>query len=93
MTLVTTLRSFDSLQDRCRATIVRHLANEVGTIDRLPIPKPIKNYIGELVNVGDVQRHGQPETVDFTTVNRKSIEKQRRSPRMCLKEWPEVTSQ
>lgn len=93
MTLVTALRSFNNLQDRCRATILRHLANTVGTIDRLPVPRLMKNYIGELADVGGVEHSFRLERQHINCANRQSTNKRHRSPRMCLKNWPEeVTS-
>lgn len=49
MRLVLTVRSFSSLQDRCRAAVVRHLVNGTRSLDCLPIPVPIKLYISELI--------------------------------------------
>jgi hypothetical protein len=72
MTLVTALRSFNNLQDRCRATILRHLANTVGTIDRLPVPRLMKNYIGELADVGGVEHSFRLERQHINCANRQS---------------------
>lgn len=48
MSLGVTLRTFDSLQDRCRAIIAQsmHVGNET---DQLPLPKRIKAYVKELL--------------------------------------------
>ena len=41
------LRSFDNLQDRCRAVIALYCTNN--DIDMLPIPKSMKEYIDEIL--------------------------------------------
>jgi len=50
MTLVASVRSFSSLQDRCRAVVARHLANASRTgVDSLPLPAPLRKYIADVV--------------------------------------------
>ena len=46
MTLGRRFRSFNNLQDRCRATIMREIYNKSDT-DLLPIPKSIKRYLND----------------------------------------------
>ncbi|KAK2170925.1 hypothetical protein NP493_1125g00003 [Ridgeia piscesae] len=48
MTLTLALRTFDSLQDRCRAAVARLVGRE-NDIDRLPIPNQIKTYVKEVL--------------------------------------------
>ena len=54
MTLGRRFRSFNDLQDRCRATIMREIYNESDT-DLLPIPKSTKRYLND-----DYNRHRGP---------------------------------
>ena len=46
MTVVTALRSYTNLQDRCRATILFNL-QEKKDIDSLPLPTRLKDYVTE----------------------------------------------
>ena len=46
MTLGRRFRSFNDLQDRCRATIMREIYNESDT-DLLPIPTNTKRYLND----------------------------------------------
>ena len=50
MTLGRRFRSFNNLQDRCRATIMREIYNEADT-DLLPIPKSTKRYLNDDYNL------------------------------------------
>ena len=47
MTLGVRLRSFDSLQDRCRSVIAQYCRNN--GIDQLPLPNKIRTYIKEVL--------------------------------------------
>ena len=89
MTLVRTLRNFNSLQDRCRATIVSHLTNGFGTIDRLPVPSSVKSYIRELIHFGDAEHDCQRSEVKRIALSERT-EKTRHAPRRCLKDWSEI---
>jgi len=53
MTLVASVRSFSSLQDRCRAVVARHLVNTSRTagVDSLPLPLTLCQYVSEVVDV------------------------------------------
>ena len=48
MGLGVTLRSFQSLQDRCRALVARQLTEE-NALDQLPLPNRMKGYIKEVM--------------------------------------------
>ena len=50
MTLGRRFRSFNNLQDRCRATIMREIYNESDT-DLLPIPMCTKRYLNDDYNL------------------------------------------
>jgi len=53
MTLVASVRSFSSLQDRCRAVIARHLVNPSPSIvASLPLPGPLRRYVAAVVPEG-----------------------------------------
>ena len=53
MTLTASVRSFTSLQDRCRAVIARHLVIPSRTaVDTLPLPLSLKQYVSDVVDVG-----------------------------------------
>ena len=48
MSVGVTLRGFESLQDRCRATIARILQQD-NELEQLPLPSRVKTYIKELM--------------------------------------------
>lgn len=80
MTLVASVRSFSNLQDRCRAVVARHLANPSRTsVDALPLPQPLKQYIGDVVDVGrDSSR----------ALDAEQYPRLRRRVNVALKFWP-----
>jgi len=85
MTLVTSVRSFSSLQDRCRAAVARHLANPSRTgIDALPLPAQLKQYVADVVV--DALARDSFRAVDHPARCRPPAG--RRPTRVALKFWP-----
>ena len=81
MSLVASVRSFSNLQDRCRAVVARHLVNASRTsVDALPLPVPLKQYVGDVVDVG---RGGLSRVVDTL-----QCPPPRRRVSVALKFWP-----
>ena len=80
MTLVASVRSFTSLQDRCRAAVARHLVSRSRTsVDALPLPLPLKQYISDVVDVG----------CDSLRVAETQLQpRPRRRANVALKFWP-----
>lgn len=57
MTLTSAVRSFSSLQDRCRAAIVAHLRSQKD-LACLPLPYTLKRYVSQ-----SLPRHARPSVV------------------------------
>ena len=80
MTLVASVRSFSSLQDRCRAVIARHLAPPGRTsVDALPLPQRLKQYVSDVV---------QLRCISSRPADQQPCTRPRRRVNVALKFWP-----
>jgi len=88
MTLVASVRSFSSLQDRCRAVVARRLAHTgrgTAAVQSLPLPVTLRHYVGEVLdetssccNSAGQQQLLQHDAATFL----------RRRTNVALKFWP-----
>jgi len=80
MTLVASVCSFTSLQDRCRAAVARHLVTQTTTsVDALPLPQTLKQYIHEVVDA---------DCKSTRVMDTQHGARRRRPVNVALKFWP-----
>ena len=83
MVLGRTFRSFDSLQDRCRAAVVKCLKGEGGA-EELPLPTELKRYISHSVPVITAQLEAGAEHKLSTVSTRTSSLPQTSKTAACI---------
>jgi len=65
MFLYNTKRDFANLQDRCRATIMKHVRSQ-DCLDKLKLPFRIRNYLAEnLCETPDEIKNNYPDYNDY----------------------------